>query len=181
MPPIIIGIIGPIRAGKTTSSKYICKKYNYQLASNSSLLSQILNNMNIPTTRYNLAKLGDSIFEVMGNDIIARHRIAHHKSHDTMVIDGIRYIEEVEYYRKTSRFKLLGISCLEQIRFNRALQKNHTGKDLNLTINSFREISANRSESNIPLLMSRADSIIENNTSLAELGKKIDIIMSKWT
>lgn len=163
MPPKIIGLVGPIRAGKSTAAQILSEQYGYSIASNSALLSAILRNMDIDPTRANLSKLGDSMFKVLGNEIIARFRLAHLAS-GPIIIDGIRYHEEIAVYSTEPSFKLIGIIANEQTRFDRALTDNSM-KDSNIERSAFSQLSNARSEREVLSLLKKCDFIIKNSGS----------------
>jgi dephospho-CoA kinase len=178
--PKIIGIVGPIRAGKTTASKYLVERYGYIPASNSDFLGCILKGMGLLPTRTNLASLGDSIFKVMGNDIIAKHRLDNLEL-GRIVVDGIRYPDELKRYSEVLGFKLLGITADPTIRFERTIRESTEIKDMNISQAEFDCLSQTRSELSVPELVSQADAIICNLDSINSLMCEIDKIMLKWS
>jgi dephospho-CoA kinase len=98
MLPQIIGIVGSIRSGKSTVSKYLESRYGYRIASNSEVVKDISIKLGMEPTRANLSRVGDAVFSSIGNDAIARFRV-NNKREFPIVVDGIRYIEEVRAYR----------------------------------------------------------------------------------
>lgn len=178
MHPKIIGIIGPIRAGKTTASNYLVKQYGYTLASNSDVLREILSDLSIEATRENLGRLGDAIFKTMGNETIARFRLSR-LNEGPIIVDGIRYIEEIDEYRKNPSFRILGIVASDDSRYQRAI-RNGSKKDTGATKNSFLELSEARSELDVPRLLKLANKIIVNDGRIEELNNQIDDIMNEW-
>lgn len=178
--PQIIGIVGPIRAGKTTTTRYLAERYKYIAASNSEVLKRILEGMGITPSRNNLASLGNSLFEVLGNDVIARYRLDNLSS-GRIVIDGIRYVEEIQRYSSSSNFKLLAINADPTIRFERTVRETEEVKDLNITRVEFDRLTQSRSELSVPDLVSRADAIISNIGNIHDLKNKVDEILKLWT
>lgn len=178
MLPKIIGLIGPIRAGKSTAAKILSEKYGYTIASNSAILSSILKNLGMSSSRENLGMLGDSIFKVLGNDIIAHYRMANlHLG--GIIIDGIRYKEEIVAYSQEPSFKMIGVIADEQSRFERALA-DRTTKDSNIELQAFSELAKARSELEVPDLLKRCDAIITNAGSIEDYEASIDRVVSKW-
>jgi dephospho-CoA kinase len=178
--PEIIGIVGPIRAGKTTVAKYLVERYGYISASNSDILRRILVGMGIAPSRANLASLGDSMFEVLGNDIIAKCRLD--KLHlGRIVVDGIRYPDELERYSEMPSFKLLGITADPAIRFQRTLRESEELKDLAISKAEFDRFALSRSELNVPELVSIADITISNLGSVENLKDGVDKILDHWS
>ena len=177
--PNVIGIVGPIRAGKTTTASYLVERYGYSLASNSDVLRRILGGMQIIPTRENLARLGNSIFEVFGNDVIAKYRLER-LDLGRIVVDGIRYSDELKYYLENSDFKLLGIEANADVRFERTLRGSEEFKDVRICRDEFDLLALSRSELNVPQLLSMADELISNANDIKQLRKKVDQILNKW-
>lgn len=178
--PAIIGIVGPIRAGKTTATDYLVEKYGYISASNSDVLKRILIGMGITPTRTNLALLGNSIFEVLGDDIIARYRLDNlHLGR--VIIDGIRYPDELKRYSEIPNFRLLGVTSDSAIRFKRTLIDSDEVKDRNISEVDFNKLGLSRSELNVPELISKADATISNMGSIEDLHSQIDAILKNWS
>lgn len=180
MYPKIIGLVGPIRAGKSTVATYLYEKYGYKLASNSDLLREIAANLDMSPTRDNLKKLGDSIFSVLGNDTLARYRLSNREDFP-IVVDGIRYIEEINIYSQEPSFRLLGIDASENMRHHRTNLLAHEGKDQVLTNSQFTNLHQVRSELQINSLLDLTDAKIINNLSKEQLYLEIDNIMNNWT
>lgn len=178
MRPRVIGIVGHIRAGKTTASKYLVDRYGYTLASNSEVLSNILEDMDLPATRENLSRIGNAIFLNIGNDAIARFRLKN-LDQDHIVVDGIRYIEEVEEYRKEPSFVLLGIIASDSNRLERTVNEIKSLKDRDITTEKFGKLSLARSELEVPSIIEMADFKIVNNGPIEQLYSDINNMLSK--
>ncbi|WP_214347832.1 hypothetical protein [Pseudomonas congelans] len=178
--PEVIGLVGPIRAGKTTITQYLSERYGYVIASNSEILKKILIDLGLDHTRDNLGMLGNSIFSIFGNDLIARYRLENlHLGR--IVVDGIRYTEELRQYRNASGFKLLGVQAFDDIRFTRAILYPEGHKDLQLTRSKFNEMLLARSELDVPSLLAGADKVLYNNGSLDQLLLQVDQAIQDWT
>ncbi|TQV81037.1 AAA family ATPase [Exilibacterium tricleocarpae] len=183
--PLIIGITGPIRAGKSTASKYLSEKYGYNFAPNARVLKSILEALGLPARRDLLAATGDAIFADLGRDIIARARVAQVQAHEPLgdlryVIDGIRYIEEIEVYKTLNNFKLIAISASDDIRYIRAKENIDTIKDGELSASQFQNLNNRQSERYVEILMNCADHRFENVGTEIELKYAIDSFMSSF-
>ncbi|WP_054917732.1 AAA family ATPase [Pseudomonas sp. NBRC 111138] len=178
--PKIIGLVGPIRAGKTTVTKYLVEKYGYITASNSDVLREILDGMGIPSSRENLGRLGNSIFKVLGNDIIAKYRLDN-LNLGRIVVDGIRYPEEIKRYSEVESFKLLAVTAGADVRFDRTLRDRTELKDVGISREAFDDLVLSRSELDVPQLVSRADEVIINERSFESLKQRIDQTLKKWS
>jgi len=179
MMPKVIGLVGPIRSGKTTVSQYLCLKYGYISASNSELLAEMLYHLGQPPTRENLGNLGNAIFKTIGNDAFARYRLST-LSRGCIVVDGIRYADELELYRTEATFRLLGVESSSEERYRRALGEGKSIKDQDLTRAKFDDYSKARSELDVPSLLLKADKIIINEGSVLKLYKQVDQALAHW-
>lgn len=177
--PEIIGLVGPIRAGKTTVNKYLVERYGYTSASNSDVLRAILDGMGIAQNRANLGALGDSIFKVLGNDIIAKFRLDNlHLGR--IVVDGIRYPEEIKRYSEVKSFKLLAVTADSDLRYERAVRESKEFKDVGISRNAFDSLVQSRSELAVPDLILRAHKVISNDCDFESLKQKIDQTLKDW-
>jgi len=173
MHPRIVGLVGPIRAGKSTVSQILADQFGYKRASNSELLVEILKGMKIPETRENLGMLGNSIFQVLGNDTFAHYRLRHLEDRP-IVVDGIRYIEEVIAYSTSPDFLLLAIDCEEKERHLRMERASNPLKDgVTKTFQDFQQLSTARSEEDVPEIMRIAHKTISNNEGIEALRSKV--------
>lgn len=179
MYPSIIGLVGHIRSGKSSVAQYLCDRYKYSLASNSDLLREIATNLGMDQNRDNLKKLGDSIFSVLGNDTLARFRLSETQNFP-IIVDGIRYKEEIQLYYQEPSFKLIGIEAPEQVRFERLNKMENQGKDSILSEAEFYKLKHARSEVQVDKLLEFADTIIHNNSSKEELFFMLDQLMEEW-
>lgn len=177
--PEIIGLIGPIRAGKSTVTKYLVERYGYAQASNSDVLRKILVDIGLDQTRDNLGALGDSIFGIFGNDLIARYRVEN-LCLGRIVVDGIRYPEELVRYSKVPGFRLLGVDASAGARFERSVRDSDQFKDKELTRDKFEEMKFARSEAEVPQLLLKADRVVYNDGSVEQLQLEVDLAIQGW-
>ncbi|MEJ2898120.1 AAA family ATPase [Acinetobacter sp. NS-4] len=179
MYPSIIALVGHIRSGKSSIAEYLCHKYDYSLASNSDLLREIAKNLGMEQNRENLKKLGDSIFSVLGNDTLARFRLSQPQKFP-IIVDGIRYKEEIELYSQLTSFKLIGVQASDDLRLARLNHLANQGKDSTLSKSDFDKLQYARSELQINELLGLADIIICNERTKSELYLEIDKLMKLW-
>ncbi|ENX39757.1 AAA family ATPase [Acinetobacter pittii] len=179
MYPLIIGLVGHIRSGKSSVAQYIHEKYKYSIASNSDLLREIAKNLDMEPNRDNLKKLGDSIFSVLGNDTLARFRLSQPQNYP-IIVDGIRYKEEIQLYRREPTFKLIGVKAPEYTRYERLNTLANQGKDSFLSEDEFHTLKNARSEVQVDELLKLTDTIINNNKTRDDLFFTIDQLMEEW-
>ena len=117
---------------------------------------------------------------VLGNDIIAKYRLDNlHLGR--IIVDGIRYSDELKRYSEVPDFKLLGITSDSAIRFERTIRDSEGVKDRNISKVEFDQFALSRSELNVPELFSMADATITNLGSIEDLHSQIDKILKNWS
>jgi len=180
MSPGIIGLVGPIRSGKSTVSQILVEDFDYLPASNSALLASILDQMKIEKSRANLGMLGNAIFEVLGNDVLAHYRIRT-LGNSRIVVDGIRYEDEIKAYSSIPSFLLIAVDSNSEDRLNRINAKSSQDKDPGRTdLHALRRLDEARSEIEVPLLMERAHARIQNNGDLNNLRADVHRLIRSW-
>ncbi len=146
---------------------------------NSAPLEHVLKQMGIPLERQNYIKLGNSLFESLGKEILAHawiHQI--HQltdGHKLFIIDGLRYPEEAELYRTKSNFVLVAVRSDDETRYDRSKHASDSHKEADSDYAEFlRTSSDSDQEKYIDQLMQQADFSIDNNGSLQDLQQSVE-------
>jgi uridine kinase len=182
MRPRIVGIAGHARSGKTTAAQHLGRTFGAKVFRNSEIISHIISRTGMTRDRITYARLSTAIFDVFGNDIIARHWlrvIGEAPSTPVHVVEGIRYLEELEIYRASSHFILLGITSSNENRFFRSGKAADSEKDRGRTYEEFLEQKQLRNESFVDSIVAQANLVIENDGSMEEFTSRIDAAMAK--
>jgi dephospho-CoA kinase len=183
--PLIVGITGPIRSGKSTAALYLEKHYGYRSVPNVQVLQQILQALGLPQRRDLLVATGDALFAALGRDIIARARVAEVLSSKTnnlrYVIDGIRYSEEIVVYKTLPSFKLIALESTDQVRYYRALNNSNAIKDGSISLDEFIALNSAQSEKYVPELIELADYNISNSGDVRLLEKNLDCALKQFS
>lgn len=89
----VVGVSGPIAAGKTTTAQYF-KSKDFAYGRYSMVLNEILGERGIPSSRENLQRIGEEINRFPGQRWLS-HRVANSlKGNNLIVIDGMRFPED---------------------------------------------------------------------------------------
>jgi dephospho-CoA kinase len=175
---LVLGVTGENRSGKSTTAKYLSDKHGFVHRENSDTLKKILCSLGLPLSRTNLQTVAGALFSSLGKDVIAHKNISDYLKSDNkvFVISGIRYVEEVEAYKKLSNFKLLYINCLPEVRFGRMLEleKKGGGKDSPDSL-----FSTNEGEYYLTLLYGMSDYVLDNSGSFDSTSNRLDEIIEK--
>jgi dephospho-CoA kinase len=180
MKLFVLGLTGLRSCGKDTVAEYLKKNYDFKvLVFSDDILVPILKKMGKPATRINLIELATEMREKNGTDILAK-MLAKKIKKGFFVISGIRFQEEVEYFRKKfgKRFKLIAIECDARKRYERAVKRAQKGEE-KLSFEQFLEYEKLPTEMCINKTMEQADFHIENNGTIKDLYAKIDDLIKR--
>ena len=122
----------------------------------------------------NVGRIADEMRKKHGMDIWARRTMEKiDKSHDKIVIDGIRNIEEMDFFREKlgKDFLLVAIHASPETRYKRLMDRKR--EDDNLTIDRIKNRDERELRWGIGVLIALADVIIVNEGSLDEFKEKV--------
>lgn len=172
---MIIGVTGPIAAGKGAVVRYL-KSKGFDSFSLSDVLRDECVKKHLEVTRENLQKMGEDLRKKFGKGILAQRILE--KVTKNAVVESIRKPEEVEVLKKASQFHLIGVSAPLKLRYERLVKRAREEDKDKLSYNNFLEISKNAAEQEIEKCIRMADFVIENDCSIEELNNKVENIIS---
>jgi dephospho-CoA kinase len=121
---IVIGISGTLCSGKGLVAE-ILKSKGCDVTTLGAIVRESLNSQGIETTRENQQNEGNRLRKEYGGQILAQKALERYaESNAPLVIDGIRNISEIEYLEKNSKFYLIAVDALLDIRFGRSNKRN---------------------------------------------------------
>lgn len=181
MAQLIIGIAGEIASGKDTAGKYIAEKYDALSLRFSQPLRDILDRMSIEQNRENMAKLSLYLRKAFGEDVLSRVLLAEsEKSQKAMVVvDGVRRLPDIIHMETNAHFYFVYIDAGSETRYGRLIQRRQNTDDATKTPVQFTKDALLETETKILELKERADFVISNDGTLAELEKQIDDVIAK--
>jgi dephospho-CoA kinase len=123
----VIGISGPIAAGKTTAARYL-EPLGYRYGRYSEVLARILCERGLEVNRENLQDIGREINEAPGQEWLNRQLMKHIGKSERMVIDGLRFPEDYAFWVESfgPRFVHVYIDAPEDVRLQRYLTIGHS-------------------------------------------------------
>jgi len=126
----IIGVIGPIAAGKDTAAEYISKKWHIPLFEISAHIKEIARLRGIDGNRKNLTVLGRELAADKGLAHLAEKIVAELSSAeaDAAVLSGMRQLAQIEYLRANTSLLLIAIDAPSELRFARAKARGKLGE-----------------------------------------------------
>jgi dephospho-CoA kinase len=177
---LVIGLTGNIGAGKTVVSDHLHKKYKADQVRFSQILMDVLDRLYLPKDRKNLQTLGVVVRDSFGGDVIVnafRKDLEKSRSH-VVVVDGIRYMNEVEMLRSFPSNVLLFMDAPPQMRYERVVARGEKGEEKN-SFDDFLKAEQRGTEKGLPEIKKVADHVIVNDGSVVDLLKEIDNIVKK--
>ncbi len=178
MARVVLGLTGKRYSGKSEAALWLANRGFRVLDFTADVLAPILKRQNKPITRSNLIELATELRAKHGPDILAR-KLAKKAKGEKIAISGIRFPQEVAYFRKIfgKRFRLVAITASARARWLRAaMVAKGEGR---LGFSQFLAVEQAITERHIPKLIRQADFRIANNSTKAVLYRKIDGLLSK--
>jgi dephospho-CoA kinase len=181
MNKIVLGITGEIASGKGTATKYLLEKYGASSHRFSTMLRDVAKRMHLEESRENLQKLSTLFRENFSDDLLSQV-IFHDVDTDggeIIVIDGVRRMPDIEYLKKLPGFKLVYVDTDMETRYERLTKRGENVDDVNKTFEEFKIDNEREAERKIKDLKQDANFVVDNNGSLEELYKQIDLIIKE--
>lgn len=179
MAKIIIGLVGPLASGKDVSKKYIEEKHGASSYKFSAVLRDILNRLYLPINRENMQDLSLDLRTRFGSDILAKviTEDAKNDNGDVVIVDGVRRMDDITHLSGLPEFKLISIDADTNIRYERTKTRNENIGDAEKTFPEFLADCNKEAELEIPTVMNHSFYHLNNNGTLEELYKQIDVIL----
>lgn len=175
---IVLGLVGEKLGGKSTFVKNIqalLPKKKFAYVRFSDVLNDTLKLFGIENTRENLIKLAVAMRDNFSKNAITSptcNRVLNANA-DIILLDGIRWLPDVQALRSLSRNMLIYITASAENRFNRLKSRKEKAKENQTTWEQFLQEEQAETEKLIPQIGKTADVTIENNGSPEELKAKI--------
>lgn len=182
---VIIGLVGPIAAGKGTIADFLEQK-GFSVTSLSDRIREALHEEGKEITRKNLQEKADEMRQEEGPAVLAQRtwQILQKNKESRVVIDGIRGELEVDFLRTKPNFHLLGIRAERRQRFRWAKERNREGEPLTweefvaVDEKDFKSGSGKKGR-DIEACLGKADYLIKNNGTISDLKNKMIKVLEK--
>lgn len=178
---LIIGLVGKICAGKGEVVKHMTDKHSASMYRFSDVLKDLLGRLHLSDTRENLQNLGVAIRDALSDGILAdtlKEDIAADDKADIVVVDGIRYENEVDMLRSFENNVLVFVTAPDETRYERAFGRGTRGEK-DISPEEFRMRDENETEKRVDSIGKQADITIDNSGTLEELYSKVDSIVEE--
>jgi uncharacterized protein YprB with RNaseH-like and TPR domain/predicted nuclease with RNAse H fold/dephospho-CoA kinase len=159
----IIGLSGPIAAGKTTSARFL-EKRGFHYGRFSSVLEGILRERGMQPSRQEMQKLGNEINVNDRQRWLCKKLIEQLQARGNLVIDGLRHPEDHSFLTEVFGPAFLHIHVItpETVRLQRYVTEGKTRDD-------FLEAISHPVEQNVPAMESLAHITLPNEKSIRSL------------
>ncbi len=179
---MIIGLTGKNAAGKGEVAK-VLKEGGFNYLSLSDLLREELEQRKLEVSRENLIRLGTQLRQKYGGGFLADKALQKIEVDKNYIVDSIRNPGEVEVLRRLKNFRLVHVTALPEVRFERIKDRSREGDPKNLK--DFKKLEEREAASPDPhsqqlnATANLADVELENNEGLELLQKRVkDLIRS---
>ena len=164
-PAVVIGLSGPIAAGKTTAAR-ILERMGFRYCRFSEILEGELRARGVPVTRETLQAAGEEAFHRRFGQRQLQNRLAARVECATrIVVDGLRHPEDRAFLRERWGTAALHvhIDASVDLRARRFTTRADGSED------AFRRAEAHAVERNVPVMEGLADSTVTNAGTVPEL------------
>lgn len=181
---LLIGLVGPIGAGKGEVAKYLVGKGFSTFTLSDQVREEARRRGIKEPTRENLQNLGDELRETFGEEVLAKGALAEIRQEGVLlaVISGIRNPAEVCYLRHQEGFFLIEVTAPQRIRFERTHTRSRSNNSR--TWEEFLDADdrdlgtglANHKQ-NVQACLALADFTIDNRGSKGEFYEQVALIL----
>lgn len=181
---IVIGLVGEKCGGKGTSIPLLKKLLPNTTISHhrfSDPHTETLKAWRLATTRENYQKLTPMMRQTYGAGVLA-NAIKHRAQDDPapiVVLDGVRWWEDVEMLKGLSQSRLIYITADAQTRYERSRLRKEKAGEGETSLEQFLIEEEAETEKDIPAIGKTADTMIENNGTIPEFEEKIKEAVEK--
>jgi dephospho-CoA kinase len=178
---LVLGLTGKRGSGKDTMAEHLKSKYGFRvLTYTNDVLSPLLKEIGKEVTRENLISLALDLRAKSGKHILTRMISDKIESRGLWAISGVRYPEEVDYFKERfgDAFRLIEVRCSARKRHERVVRRGTKGEG-SLSFKQFMEIEERETEKVINETIKLADFSVENDGTKDEFYRKIDELAKK--
>lgn len=174
----VFGLVGEKGSGKETFGNFLMEIASKKIISRvrfSDVLKETLDLWGIPPTRKNLQDLAVVMVNQYGPDALANaiSKRVETLNADIVILDGLRWHEDVLLLRKFPKNLLIYITASLKNRFQRLKIRNEKTGEKNTSLKQFIKEENAKNELLIPKIGKKANFKIENDGTFNEFREKI--------
>ena len=167
-------------SGKGTAADYFKTKHGASTYRFSDMLGDTLDRFYLERNRDNFIKISEQIRGTFGEDIMAK-TMAHDVERDDnkiIVVEGVRRMSDIEYLSKMDGYVLIEIFADIETRHKRISKRTEKADDQTVTFEQFKADHERSTELSIIDVAKHATKKIDNNSSLEELYKQLEKLIT---
>jgi dephospho-CoA kinase len=178
----IIALSGKMGSGKTAASDFLHTKYGAKQMRFSQILMDVLTRLHLPVERSTLQNLGHALRTCVGETVVVDAFRADLEAEDAeiIVVDGVRYPNEVELVRSFPGSILLYLDAPQRVRYERCVKRGEKG-EASIAFSEFAASEKKETERHLGEIMKLADFVIVNEGSIAQLEQRIEEVLKDIT
>lgn len=175
----IIGIAGPIAAGKGAAVEYFVREKGAQVFRFSEALFSVAEILGFPVDRNHLSRLSKILREEFGQDVLARAMVERVKKSNAklVIVDGIRRPEDIADLGELPHFRFVFIDAPIEMRLARLHGRGEKADDATKTMEDFKNDHELEAEGLVTSLKSKAERIIDNSGDRTHLERQLAEIL----
>ena len=171
----VIGLAGRIGSGKGTIGEYLTEKYGAEGRRFSDILVDLLMRLHVSPEREALQNMGATLRSQFGDDVLvhALQKDLEEAASDLVMVDGVRYPNEVEMLRGFENSLLFFMDAPMEVRFERVRIRGEKGES-KIDYDEFLRAEERETERYLDQIKETADYQIDNSGSFEDLYKQVD-------
>jgi dephospho-CoA kinase len=172
---LVIGLSGRIGSGKGTIGEYLAREYGAEGRRFSDILVDLLKRLHISPERKALQNMGATLRSQFGDDVLVKALKKDLEAADSniVMVDGVRYQNEVEMLRGFEKSILFFVDATPEIRFERVRKRGEKGEG-EIDYEEFLRAEKRETERYLDQIKALADFRLDNSGSFDDLYKQID-------
>jgi len=177
---LVVGLVGRIASGKGEACKLLERKYGAEVYRFSDVLRDVLTRLQVPVTRGSLQVLGNCLRKAFGEDVLVKALQSRIEGSEAkvVVVDGIRYHQELEMVRSFPKNAVLYITAPTKLRFARC-KKRGTRGEAGISYKEFLAAEDRWTERLVYELGAKSDFAVDNSGTLDEFSVRLREILDQ--
>ncbi len=178
----VIGLCGKTGSGKDAAANYVVAKHEGCMFKHSDRLRDLLVHNDLPVVPERMSALFEAVASQLGYQWLAaevtgeiNRRFVNHFP-NIFVINGIRNVKEVEFYRRCfgEDFRLVSLHAPQEMRYARVKNRGSRKNEHDMSWEQFLAIESLESHTGEEAVMALADNRVDNQYLIDHLHAKLD-------
>ncbi len=177
--PLVIGVSGPIAAGKTTLAKGL-EGLGFEYTRFSQVIDDLLLEQGFPLDRKHRQQMGAEINRTGRQRELAEMTIARVAAAERIVVDGLRFPEDHAFLKEQFGYRFLHIFVDAEEESRRSRYSQRDEESPHVSRSAFEEASASAVEQKVSYMRPLAAHTIFNNGREQDMLLNVDRVLKAW-